>query len=242
MSDIITIKSLKKEYRMGAECVKILKGIDLTIRKGECCCILGTSGSGKSTLLNMIAGLEKPTSGEIAIKGQHIEKMNEEQVTKFRQKHVGFVFQSYNLLTSLTAIENVAMPMIFAGTNKKKRIKEAAKMLDAVGLSERMDHLPSQMSGGQQQRVSIARAFMGAPEILFADEATGNLDTKTTIEVMELFVKMSHENDQTLIMVTHDVETAVYADRVIHMRDGIIERIDETKDAILEGLNMKQEA
>ncbi len=137
----------------------------------------------------MIAGLEKPTAGEIVIKGRHIEKMNEEQVTQFRQEHVGFVFQSYNLLTSLTALENVAMPMIFGGVNKKRRRKEARRMLTAVGLGDRLDHKPSQMSGGQQQRVSIARAFVGTPEIVFADEATGNLDTKTTIEVMELFKK-----------------------------------------------------
>lgn len=191
----------------------------------------------------MIAGLEKPTAGEIVIKGRHIEKMNEEQVTQFRQEHVGFVFQSYNLLTSLTALENVAMPMIFGGVNKKRRRKEARRMLTAVGLGDRLDHKPSQMSGGQQQRVSIARAFVGTPEIVFADEATGNLDTKTTIEVMELFKKNdSKKNNQTLIMVTHDIETAVYADRVIHVRDGLIERIDETRDDILRGLNMKQEA
>ncbi len=242
MSNIIEIKALKKVYRMGTEKVEALKEINLEIKKGECCCILGTSGSGKSTLLNMIAGLEKPTAGEIVIKGRHIEKMNEEQVTRFRQEHVGFVFQSYNLLTSLTALENVAMPMIFGGVNKKRRRKEARRMLTAVGLGDRLDHKPSQMSGGQQQRVSIARAFVGTPEIVFADEATGNLDTKTTIEVMELFKKMIRKNNQTLIMVTHDIETAVYADRVIHVRDGLIERIDETRDDILRGLNMKQEA
>ncbi|QUI22812.1 ABC transporter ATP-binding protein [Vallitalea pronyensis] len=242
MTTIIEIKGLKKVYHMGTEKVEALKAINLKIKKGECCCILGTSGSGKSTLLNMIAGLEKPTAGEIVIKGQHIEKMNEEQVTRFRQQHVGFVFQSYNLLPNLTALENVAMPMIFGGLHKKKRHHEAKRMLTAVGLGDRLDHRPSQMSGGQQQRVSIARAFVGTPEIVFADEATGNLDTKTTIEVMELFTEMIHKNHQTLIMVTHDMETAVYADRVIHVRDGLIERIDETRDDILKGLNMKQEA
>ncbi|WP_304942902.1 ABC transporter ATP-binding protein [Vallitalea guaymasensis] len=242
MSDIIEIKELKKIYKMGNERVEALKGISLNIKKGECCCILGTSGSGKSTLLNMIAGLEKPTKGQIIIKGQSIEKMNEKQVTKFRQKHVGFVFQSYNLLPNLTALENVAMPMIFGGISKRKREKEAKQMLRAVGLGDRLHHKPSQMSGGQQQRVSIARAFVGTPEIVFADEATGNLDTKTTMEVMELITNMANENNQTLIMVTHDTETAVYADRVIHVRDGLIERIDETKDDILKGINYKQEA
>ncbi|GMQ56389.1 ABC transporter ATP-binding protein [Vallitalea sediminicola] len=242
MSDIIKIKELKKIYRMGNEKVEALKDISLDIKKGECCCILGTSGSGKSTLLNMMAGLEKPTKGQIIIKGQSIEKMNEKQVTKFRQKHVGFVFQSYNLLPNLTALENVAMPMIFGGISKRKREKEAKYMLEAVGLGDRLHHKPSQMSGGQQQRVSIARAFVGTPEIVFADEATGNLDTKTTMEVMELITNMANENNQTLIMVTHDTETAIYADRVIHVRDGLIERIDETKDDILKGINYKQEA
>ncbi|MCT4687829.1 ABC transporter ATP-binding protein [Vallitalea sp.] len=239
MSDIIEIKNLRKVYRMGNERVVALDNISLGIKKGECCCILGTSGSGKSTLLNMIAGLEKPTKGQIKIKGNRIEKMNEKQVTKFRQKNVGFVFQSYNLLPNLTALENVAMPMIFGGIPKKKREKEAKRMLTAVGLSDRLHHKPSQMSGGQQQRVSIARAFVGTPEIVFADEPTGNLDTKTTMEVMELITNIAKENNQTLIIVTHDVETSVYANRVIHVRDGLIESIDSIDKNEIES---KQEA
>lgn len=226
MSNIIEIKDLRKIYRMGNERVKALDNISLHIKQGECCCILGTSGSGKSTLLNMIAGLEKPTKGQIIIKNKHIERMNEKQVTKFRQKHVGFVFQSYNLLPNLTALENVAMPMIFAGVSKKKREKEAKKMLSAVGLGDRFHHKPSQMSGGQQQRVSIARAFVGSPELIFADEPTGNLDTKTTMEVMELMIDITKKNNQTLIIVTHDIETSVYANRIIHVRDGLIESIE----------------
>jgi putative ABC transport system ATP-binding protein len=236
MSNIIEIKDLRKVYRMGSERVIALSKIDLAIKQGECCCILGTSGSGKSTLLNMIAGLEKPTKGKIIIKGKPIHKMNEKQVTKFRQKHVGFVFQSYNLLPNLTALENVAMPMIFGGISKKKREKEAQKMLDAVGLGDRLHHKPSQMSGGQQQRVSIARAFVGTPEIVFADEPTGNLDTKTTMEVMELITGLAQENNQTLIMVTHDTETSIYANRVIHVRDGLIEKVEEKE------IESKQEA
>ncbi|WP_273320770.1 ABC transporter ATP-binding protein [Vallitalea guaymasensis] len=239
MSDIIEIKNLRKVYRMGNERVVALDNISLGIKKGECCCILGTSGSGKSTLLNMIAGLEKPTKGQIKIKGSRIEKMNEKQVTKFRQKNVGFVFQSYNLLPNLTALENVAMPMIFGGVPKKKREKEAKRMLTAVGLGDRLHHKPSQMSGGQQQRVSIARAFVGTPEIVFADEPTGNLDTKTTMEVMELITNIAKENNQTLIIVTHDVETSVYANRVIHVRDGLIESIDSIDKNEIES---KQEA
>ncbi|QUH30480.1 ABC transporter ATP-binding protein [Vallitalea guaymasensis] len=239
MSDLIEIKNLRKVYRMGNERVVALDNISLGIKKGECCCILGTSGSGKSTLLNMIAGLEKPTKGQIKIKGSRIEKMNEKQVTKFRQKNVGFVFQSYNLLPNLTALENVAMPMIFGGVPKKKREKEAKRMLTAVGLGDRLHHKPSQMSGGQQQRVSIARAFVGTPEIVFADEPTGNLDTKTTMEVMELITNIAKENNQTLIIVTHDVETSVYANRVIHVRDGLIESIDSIDKNEIES---KQEA
>jgi putative ABC transport system ATP-binding protein len=226
LENIIEIKNLRKVYKMGNEKVVALNNINLEIKKGEFCCILGTSGSGKSTLLNMVAGLEKPSKGEIVIKGKHLEKMNEKQVTKFRQQHVGFVFQSYNLLPNLTAMENVAMPLIFAGVSKRKREKNAKEILKAVGLGERLYHRPAQMSGGQQQRVSIARAFVGTPEIVFADEPTGNLDTKTTMGVMDLFKKMAREHDQTLIMVTHDSETAIYADKVIRVRDGDIESIE----------------
>ncbi|QUI24439.1 ABC transporter ATP-binding protein [Vallitalea pronyensis] len=240
MSTIIKIKDLRKVYRMGNERVVALDNISLDINKGECCCILGTSGSGKSTLLNMIAGLEKPTKGLINVKGNRIDKMNEKKVTKFRQKHVGFVFQSYNLLPNLTALENVAMPLIFTGMPKKKREKEAKRMLSAVGLGDRLRHKPSQMSGGQQQRVSIARAFVGTPEIVFADEPTGNLDTKTTMEVMKLITTIAKDNNQTLIIVTHDVETSVYANRVIHVRDGLIESIEMNE--IEEVEEKKQEA
>lgn len=225
---------------MGSERVVALDNISIDIHKGECCCILGTSGSGKSTLLNMIAGLEKPTKGLINIKGNRIDTMNEKKVTKFRQKHVGFVFQSYNLLPNLTALENVAMPLIFTGMSKKKREKEAKRMLTAVGLGDRLRHKPSQMSGGQQQRVSIARAFVGTPEIVFADEPTGNLDTKTTMEVMKLITTIAKNNNQTLIIVTHDVETSIYANRVIHVRDGLIESIEMNEIESIE--EKKQEA
>ncbi len=240
MSAIIQIKDLRKVYRMGSERVVALDNISIDIHKGECCCILGTSGSGKSTLLNMIAGLEKPTKGLINIKGNRIDTMNEKKVTKFRQKHVGFVFQSYNLLPNLTALENVAMPLIFTGMSKKKREKEAKRMLTAVGLGDRLRHKPSQMSGGQQQRVSIARAFVGTPEIVFADEPTGNLDTKTTMEVMKLITTIAKDNNQTLIIVTHDVETSIYANRVIHVRDGLIESIEMNEIETIE--EKKQEA
>lgn len=224
MDNVIDIRNLRKVYRMGEEKVVALDSINLQIKKGEICCLLGTSGSGKSTLLNMMAGLEKPTKGEIIINGYHIEKMNEEQITKFRQKHVGFVFQSYNLMNALTALENVALPLEFGGVKKEIRNKRAFEMLKAVGLGDRIKHKPTEMSGGQQQRVSIARAFIGNPEIVFADEPTGNLDTKTTFEIMDLMVNMARGNNQTLIIVTHDVEISSYADKIIYIRDGKIEK------------------
>ncbi|HAZ36448.1 MAG TPA: macrolide ABC transporter ATP-binding protein [Clostridiaceae bacterium] len=224
MDNVIDIRNLRKVYRMGEEKVVALDNINLQIKKGEICCLLGTSGSGKSTLLNMMAGLEKPTKGEIIINGYHIERMNEEQITKFRQKHVGFVFQSYNLMNALTALENVALPLEFGGVKKEIRNKRAFEMLKAVGLGDRIKHKPTEMSGGQQQRVSIARAFIGNPEIVFADEPTGNLDTKTTFEIMDLMVNMARGNNQTLIVVTHDIEISSYADKIIYIRDGKIEK------------------
>lgn len=226
---IIEIKNVRKVYRMGDEKVIALDNVNFSIEQGEFCCLLGTSGSGKSTLLNLMAGLEKPTKGEIKIKDKHVEKMSEKQLAIFRRNHVGFVFQSYNLLPTLTALENVSLPLIFKGTSKSVRDKKAGDMLKAVGLEKRLKHKPSQMSGGQQQRVSIARAFIGNPEIVFADEPTGNLDTKTTREVMDLITTMARKNNQTLIIVTHDVEISEYADKIIHVRDGNIEKIDIVK-------------
>lgn len=226
---LIEVKNIRKVYRMGDEKVVALDNVNFTIEQGEFCCLLGTSGSGKSTLLNLMAGLEKPTKGEIKIGDKHVEKMSEKQLAVFRRNHVGFVFQSYNLLPTLTALENVSLPLIFKGVSKSARDKRAAEMLKAVGLEKRLRHKPNQMSGGQQQRVSIARAFISNPEIVFADEPTGNLDTKTTREVMDLMTRMARKNKQTLIIVTHDVEIAEYADKIIHVRDGNIEKIDIVK-------------
>ena len=193
MQYMVETKNLRKVYRTGDEKVVALDNIDLTIEQGQVCCILGTSGSGKSTLLNQLAGLEKPTRGTVKIKGATISKMSEKELAVFRQKHIGFVFQSYNLIQGMTAVENVAMPLMFRRVPRKKREEAAREMLKQVGLGERMDHRPNEMSGGQQQRVGIARAFVTNPEVVFADEPTGNLDTKTTKEVMEMFLRFARE-------------------------------------------------
>ncbi|WP_379132075.1 ABC transporter ATP-binding protein [Paenibacillus sp. sgz500958] len=222
---IIEVENLRKIYRIGSEKVVALDSISLTIQKGEFCCLLGTSGSGKSTLLNMMAGLEKPTRGSVKIRGETVSAMSEKKLARFRQNYLGFIFQSYNLLPALTALENVALPLTFKGISRKVRERRAAQLLTAVGLQSHARHKPSQMSGGQQQRVGIARAFAAAPSIIFADEPTGNLDSKTTLEVLELMKTLARRREQTLVMVTHDNEIAKVADRVIRIIDGRIQEI-----------------
>ena len=232
MDPLIRIRNLYRVYHMGEEKVYALRGVNLDIQKEEILCLLGTSGSGKSTLLNMMAGLDRPSKGEIIINNKiHMEKLSEEKLTKFRQLNVGFVFQSYNLIPTLTATENVSLGLIFKGVKKQEREEKARAILKRVGLGNRLDHKPSEMSGGQQQRVSIARAFVDAPPILFADEPTGNLDTNTSVEIMEMMCDLAKEHKQTLIIVTHDLETAVYANRIVELRDGKIVR-DETQQII----------
>ena len=218
----IQVRNLRKEYIMGEERVVALRDINLTIMKGEICCIFGTSGSGKSTLLNQLAGLEKPSRGQVLIGGVPVSRLDENQLAAFRQKHVGFVFQSYNLLPELTALENVAMPLMFRGVPKDVRELEAKKMLHRVGLANRMNHYPGQMSGGQQQRAGIARAFITRPDVVFADEPTGNLDSKTTKEVMEMIRKFAKTFNQTIVLVSHDPEMTEYADRIVTLLDGEI--------------------
>ena len=235
MDDIIVLEDVRKVYRIGNEKVVAVDNVSLKISKGEICCFLGTSGSGKSTLLHLMAGLEKPTKGSIIIKNMKIHNMSEKKLAKFRQDYVGFVFQSYNLMPTLTAVENVSMPLVFKGIRKAEREKRAKKMLEAVGLETHFKHKPSQMSGGQQQRVGIARAFVGNPEIGFADEPTGNLDTKTTKEVMDLIVSLARKNNQTLIIVTHDTEIAAYSDRIFYIRDGRIEKIETNTSKVVGG-------
>jgi putative ABC transport system ATP-binding protein len=224
--NIIEVKNVKKIYRMGKERICAVDEVSFAIKKGEFCCLYGVSGSGKSTLLNLMAGIEKLSSGQIIIKGRNIHKMGEKGLAKFRQDNLGFVFQSYNLLNMMTALENVELPLIFKHIPVKKRKKMARDMLVKVGLGPRLKHRPKEMSGGQQQRVGIARAFVSNPEIVFADEPTGNLDSKTSKEVMDLIKEMARTNHQTIVMVTHDRRLAEYADRIIHILDGKIENIE----------------
>ena len=223
---VIQVKNLYKIFRVGDEKVRALNGVDLTIYKGEFCAIVGTSGSGKSTMLNMLAGLEKPTKGEVIVAGQHLEIMTENQLVKFRREKVGFIFQSFNLLGTMNAIENVALPLTFRGVDKKIREAKAVKMLKLVGLSKHMLHRPNEMSGGQQQRVGVARALVLDPEIIFADEPTGNLDSHTSAEVLGLMRKVVQEKNQTMVMVTHDNHLAGFADRIFHIIDGKIVKIE----------------
>ena len=211
---------------MGDSIVRALDGVSFEIHKGEFCAIVGTSGSGKSTLLNMLAGLEKPTKGEIVISGSHIEKMKEDELVRFRREHVGFIFQSFHLIGTMNALENVALPLMFRGEPAKERLRKGDRMLSLMGLDRHKKHMPNQMSGGQQQRVGVARALVSDPDIIFADEPTGNLDSHTSEEVMRLMRRVVQNQGKTLVMVTHDDHLAEYADRVFHIIDGKIVKID----------------
>ncbi|MCI9380032.1 MAG: ABC transporter ATP-binding protein [Dorea sp.] len=230
MNKVIEVKELYKLYRVGDEVVRALDGVGFEIYEGEFCAIVGTSGSGKSTLLNMLAGLEKPTKGSVVIAGQHIEGLTEEQLVRFRRENVGFIFQSFHLLGTMNALENVALPLSFRGVPRDVRMKKADKMLELVKLKKHKKHLPNQMSGGQQQRVGVARALVVDPKIIFADEPTGNLDSHTSEDVMRLMQQVVREQKKTLVMVTHDSHLATYADRVFHIRDGKILKIEYNSD------------
>ena len=223
---VIRVRDLYKIYRVGETKVRALNGVDFEIYKGEFVAIVGTSGSGKSTLLNMLAGLEKPTKGEIIIGKVHMERLTEKQLVAFRGEKVGFIFQSYNLLNTMNAVENVALPLSFRGVAKRVRLKKAREFLALMGVADQEKHMPNQMSGGQQQRVGIARALVVDPQIIFADEPTGNLDSKTTMEVLRLMQRIVREQKQTLVMVTHDNNLASYADRRIRIVDGKITGIE----------------
>ncbi|KNZ40972.1 ABC transporter ATP-binding protein [Acetobacterium bakii] len=219
----IKVENLRKDFKLGKNSISILKGINLDIEQGEMVALLGPSGSGKSTFLNVLGGLVPPTSGEVLIRDFHISEMTENELCLFRRDHLGFIFQSYNLISTMTAIENVALTLTFAGVPKAIRRERASEALSIVGLLDRMDHKPSELSGGEQQRVSIARALVNHPEIILADEPTGNLDSKNSTDIMEMITRLNRENNQTFVIVTHDPEAAKYCTKVIHMRDGIIE-------------------
>lgn len=223
---LIVVQGLCRGYAMGSERVIALRNIDLTFYEGEVCSIFGASGSGKSTLLNLLAGMEKPNRGRIMIDGTDITQLSEDEMAVFRQRNIGFVFQSYNLLPMLTAEENVALPLTFLGMDSAKRLQAARSVLRQVGLGDRLRHYPTQMSGGQQQRTGIARAFVARPKIVFADEPTGNLDSKTTVEIMEMMVRFARQFGETLILVTHNPELVAYTDRIITLKDG--EVIEDT--------------
>ncbi len=219
---LIKITNIKRDFILGNETVYVLKGIDLEINKGEYVALMGPSGSGKSTLMNLLGCLDTPTSGTYILNGKDASQMHDDELAEIRNKEIGFVFQTFNLLPRTTALANVALPMIYAGYSKSERIARATEVLKQVNLSDRMDHQPNQLSGGQRQRVAIARALVNKPSIILADEPTGNLDSKTSVEIMNLFGDI-HKNGNTVILVTHEEEIAAYAHRVIRLRDGLIE-------------------
>jgi len=224
---LIKITNIKRDFVLGNEIVYVLKGIDLEINKGEYVALMGPSGSGKSTLMNLLGCLDTPTSGTYILNGKDVSQMKDDELAEIRNKEIGFVFQTFNLLPRTTALDNVALPMIYAGFSKSERNKRATEVLEQVNLADRMDHQPNQLSGGQRQRVAIARALVNKPSIILADEPTGNLDSKTSLEIMKLFDDI-HANGNTVILVTHEEEIAAYAHRIIRLRDGLIES-DTTK-------------
>ena len=224
---LIKITNIKRNFSLGNETVYVLKGIDLEIKKGEYVALMGPSGSGKSTLMNLLGCLDTPTSGNYILNGKDVSKMKDDELAEIRNKEIGFVFQTFNLLPRTTALDNVALPMIYAGYSKSERVARATDVLQQVNLADRMDHQPNQLSGGQRQRVAIARALVNKPSITLADEPTGNLDSKTSVEIMKLFGDI-HAQGNTVILVTHEEDIAAYAHRVIRLRDGLIET-DTTK-------------
>ncbi len=219
---VIRLQDVRKEYVVGDSHIHALDGVSLTVSPGEFVCISGRSGSGKSTMLNMLAGLEKPTSGEIVILDKHIENMSESARIRFRRQYIGFVFQSYNLMPQYTAVENVELPLMLRGVGRRERRRQALAVMEQVGIVSHAEHKPSELSGGQQQRVGIARALITKPPIVFADELTGNLDTKTSAEIMDLLTGLFRESGTTFMLVSHDPDMSQYTDRTIHLLDGKI--------------------
>lgn len=220
---LIKITQIKRDFVLGTETIHVLKGIDLEINKGEYVALMGPSGSGKSTLMNLLGCLDTPTSGSYILNGKDVSKMDDNELADIRNTEIGFVFQTFNLMPRTTALDNVSLPMVYAGHGKEARMKRGKEVLDQVGLSDRMTHKPNELSGGQRQRVAVARALVNKPSIILADEPTGNLDSKTSNEIMALFDEI-HANGNTVILVTHEEDIAAHAHRVIRLRDGLIEK------------------
>ena len=221
MSHVIKIRGIRRDFPLGQEVVKVLKGIDLDIEKGEYVALMGPSGSGKSTLMNLLGCLDTPTAGTYELNGKDVSNMSDDELAEIRNTEIGFVFQTFNLLPRTTALENVALPMIYAGASKAKRKERAEEVLADVGLADRMDHRPNQLSGGQRQRVAVGRALVNKPSIILADEPTGNLDSKTSEEIMALFDEI-HQNGNTVIIVTHEEDIAAHTHRIIRLIDGMV--------------------
>jgi len=227
MCALLEVKNVKKTYRMGRVLVPALQGVTFNVEEGEFLAILGPSGSGKSTLLHIIGGLDRPTEGEVFIDGINLYSLSDNKLAEIRLHKVGFVFQFFNLLPRLTAFKNVELPSALADDSEKESLEKVKKMMDLVGLGERITHRPTELSGGEQQRVAIARALINSPKIVLADEPTGNLDTKTGLEVIQLMKKLNKEKKQTFVIITHDPGIAEEADRIIYLKDGLIEKINE---------------
>jgi putative ABC transport system ATP-binding protein len=232
MNSIIHLENIRKSYVMGKNVLQVLKGISLDIAKNEYVALMGPSGSGKSTLMNILGCLDTPTAGKYVLNNQDVSKMIDNALAEIRNKEIGFVFQQFNLLPRLTALENVALPLVYAGMSKKLRNERAMRVLDMVNLTDRSHHKPNELSGGQSQRVAIARALVNDPSIILADEPTGNLDTKTSHEIMDIFGKI-HENGNTVVLVTHEEDIAGHAHRIVRLRDGVIES-DKRKSPVTE--------
>lgn len=225
---VISISNIRRDFKLGSEIVHVLKGIDLEIEKGDYVALMGPSGSGKSTLMNILGCLDTPTAGTYILNGHDVSQLSDNDLAEIRNKEIGFVFQTFNLMPRTSSLDNVALPMVYAGASKEDRKKRATEVLQDVGLGDRMDHKPNQLSGGQRQRVAVGRALVNHPSIILADEPTGNLDTKTSIEIMNLFDEI-HSRGNTVILVTHEEDIAEHAHRIIRLRDGVIESDQRNK-------------